>query len=124
LSLVIGNEWNILFANNPKIHAFAVVKDGKIIWQTDNWNLVEDIKSIMKTVEKESSELSSGGVIYKRIASSKDTYVATADGKKGHFLLVRIEGNIWAIAFAAPSSVPELTMIDIKKTAIKLRGSL
>ncbi len=124
MALVIGNEWNLLFANNPKIHAFAVAKDRKIIWQTDNWNLVKEINGILKAIEKESPELSSGGVTYKRVASSKDSYVATADHSMGHFILVRIEDNIWAIAFAAPSSAPELAMIDIKKTVIKLRGQL
>ncbi|MFW9974091.1 MAG: hypothetical protein ACFFDQ_02335 [Candidatus Thorarchaeota archaeon] len=124
MALVIGNEWNLLFANNPKIHAFAVSKDGLIIWQTDNWNLVDDIDGIMKNVEKDSSKISAGGVTYKRVTSSKDSYIATAEEKKGHIILVRIENNSWAIAFAAPSSVPELTTIDVRKTAIKLKSRI
>ncbi len=122
MTLVIGHEWNLLFANNPKIHAFAVAKEGVVVWQTENWDLVEDIDGILKAADKDSSSLSSGGVKYKRMASSDDSYVATADDDKGHLILVLIDEHSWAIAFAAPTAVPELALIDIKKTAIQLRG--
>ena len=122
MTLVIGHEWNLLFANNPKLHAFAVAKDGAVVWQTENWNLVEDIDGILEAADKDSLSLSSGGVTYKRVASSDDSYVATADDNKGHLILFLIDENSWAIAFAAPTSIPELALIDIKRTAIKLRG--
>jgi hypothetical protein len=122
LTLVIGHEWNLLFANNPKIHAFAVAKDGAIIWQTENWNLVEDIEGILKAADKDSSNVSSGGVKYKRVSSTDDSYIATADDDKGHLILVLIDESSWAIAFAAPTAVPELAIIDIRKTVIQLRG--
>jgi hypothetical protein len=120
--LVIGHEWNLLFANNPKLHAFAVAKEGAVIWQTENWNLVEEIDEILKAADKDSPSLSTGGVTYKRVASSDDSYIATADGNKGHLILVLIDEHSWAIAFAAPTAVPELALIDIRKTIIQLRG--
>jgi hypothetical protein len=124
LTLVIGHEWNLLFANNPKIHAFAVAKEGTIVWQTDNWDLVEEIDGILKAADKDKPKVTTGGVTYKRVFSSDDSYIATADDDKGHLILVLIDEHSWAIAFAAPSSVPELTLIDVKKTSIKLRGHL
>ena len=122
MTLVIGHEWNILFANNPKIHAFAVAKEGSVIWQTENWDLVEEIGDILKAADKDKSSVTTGGVKYKRVASSDDSYVASADDDKGHLILVLIDEHSWAIAFAAPTAVPELALIDIKKTAIQLRG--
>jgi hypothetical protein len=122
LTLVIGHEWNLLFANNPKIHAFAVAKDGVVIWQTENWNLVEEIEVILKAADKDSSTLTTGGVKYKRVVSSDDSYIATADDDKGHLILVLIDESSWAIAFAAPTAVPELAIIDIRKTVLQLRG--
>ena len=124
MTLVIGHEWNLLFANNPKIHAFAVTKDGAVVWQTDNWNLVEEIEGILNAADKDQANVTTGGVTYKRVSSSDDSYVATADDNKGHLILVLIDEHSWAIAFAAPSAVPELTIIDIRKTAIKLRGNV
>jgi len=122
--LIIGHEWNLLFANNPKIHAFAVAKDGAVIWQTENWNLVQDIEGVLNAADKDESSLSAGGVTYRRVTSSNDSYIATADDQKGHLILVLIDENSWAIAFAAPTAVPELTLIDIKKTVIQLRGNI
>jgi hypothetical protein len=66
--------------------------------------------------------VTTGGVTYKRVSSSDDSYVATADDNKGHLILVLIDEHSWAIAFAAPSAVPELAIIDIRKTTINLRG--
>ena len=124
MTLLIGQEWNLLFTNNPKIHAFAVAKDGAIIWQTENWNLVDEIDGILKAADKDASKVSTGGVTYKLVTSSDDSYIATADDDKGHLILVLIDENSWAIAFAAPTAVPELAVIDIKKTAIQLRGHM
>ena len=124
MTLVIGHEWNLLFANNPKIHAFAVAKDGAIIWQTENWDLVEEINGILKAADKDSSKVTSGGVTYNRVASSDDSYIATADDDKGHLILVLIDENSWAIAFAAPTAIPELAVIDVKKTVLQLRGHM
>ena len=121
MALVIGHEWNILFANNPKIHAFAVAKEGAVIWQTDNWNLVDDIENILKAADKDEKNLTTGGVTYKRVVSTDDSYIASSDDK-GHLILVLIDEHSWAIAFAAPTAVPELAIIDIRKTVIQLRG--
>jgi hypothetical protein len=122
LSSTIGNEWNQLYSNNPKIQAFAVVKEGAIIWQTENWDLVDDSKGIMKAVLSEKSKISIGGVKYNRVSTSDDSYIATADNNQGHILVVMIDENVWAIAFAIHTAVPELSVIDVQKTAVELKG--
>lgn len=120
MNSTIGNEWNQLYSNNSKIQAFAVTKDGAIIWQTDNWDLVEDVNAIMKALKDDKSKVSVGEVKYKKTSSSTDSYIATADDNKGHLLIVKIDEAAWAIAFAAPHAVPELSIIDVMKAAIQL----
>ncbi|MFX1484516.1 MAG: hypothetical protein ACFFCP_15160 [Promethearchaeota archaeon] len=122
MSSTIGNEWNQLYSNNPKIQAFAVAKEGAIVWQTENWDLVEDVNNIMKVLKAEKGDVTVGGVKYKRVDSSADSYIATAEDDKGHLLIIRIDEKIWAIAFAAPHAVPELAAIDLTKTAVQLKG--
>lgn len=122
MSSTIGNEWNQLYANNPKIQAFAVVKEGAIIWQTENWDLAEDFKGIMKAVQGEKSKISIAGVKYNRVSTSDDSYIATADNNQGHILVVMIDEKVWAIAFAIHTAVPELSVIDVQKTAVELKG--
>ncbi|MFW9793979.1 MAG: hypothetical protein ACFFEE_06750 [Candidatus Thorarchaeota archaeon] len=120
MSATIGNEWNQLYANNPKIQAFAVAKSGVIIWQTENWDLVADVDTIMNVLKDDKSKVTVGGVKYKRVLSSGDTFIATAD--EGHLLISKIDEEAWAIAFAIPLADPELSIIDVTKSAIQLKG--
>lgn len=122
MSTTIENEWNQLYANNPKIQAFAVAKEEAIVWQTENWDLVEDVSAIMNALKDDKSKVTVGGVKYKRASSSDDSYIATADDNKGHLLIVKIDENVWAIVFTAPTAVPELSVIDVTKAAVQLKG--
>lgn len=120
----IGRQWYQLYENNPKLQAFAVIKDTEVIWQTENWNLVDEAKDLLKAQESASSRASAGGTKYKRVTSSEDSYVATADKEQGHLLMARINDSSWVIALADASSVPELALIDLERTAIMLKSSV
>lgn len=124
LESAISRQWYQLYENNPKIQAFAVAKEGEIAWQTENWNLQEDIKSILRAPETAAGKVSAGGVKYKRVKSANDFYIGTAGSDKGHLLVVKINDSSWAIAWAEPSAVPELSIIDITKAAIHLKGNI
>ncbi len=120
----ISQQWYQLYENNPKIQAFAVAKEGEIVWQTENWNLLEDIKSIIRAPETAAGKVSANGVKYKRARSAQDFYIGTAGSGEGHLLIVKINDSSWVIAWAESSAVPELTIIDLTKTAIHLKGNL
>lgn len=122
----IDDSWKLLYSNNPKIQAFAVCKNSQIIWQTHNLhqNLVNEVEQLTAAPSSASSSVSINGIIYKRVNSSSDSYLATADNKQGHFLMHRIEGMSWVLAWAAPDSVPELTIVDVARTALSLAGKL
>ena len=122
MSSTIGNEWVQLYSNNPKIQAFAISKDGAIVWQTDNWDLVEDANEIVKAIKDGKSKITVGGLKYKQVSSDENSYLASADNDQGHLFIVRIDENALAIAFAIHSAVPELSVIDVKKTAVALKG--
>ena len=120
----ISQQWYQLYTNNPKIQAFAVAKGDEVVWQTENWNLLDDIKQIVRAPKEETSKVSVAGVKYKRVASTLDTYLGTAAEGKGHLLVVRINERGWAIAWAESTSVPELALVDLTKTAIHLSGDV
>jgi len=119
LESAISRQWYQLYENNPKIQAFAIAKGEEIIWQTENWNLLEDIKQIVAAPKEATSNVSAFGVKYKKVTSSPDTYIGSA-ANKGHLLIVRINEKGWAIAWADPTSVPELALIDLTKAAVHL----
>lgn len=120
----IGRQWYQLYENNSKLQAFAVIKGSEVVWQTENWNLVEDVKAILNAQKSDSSKVSAAGVKYKRVQRDEDSYIATADKEQGHLLLARIDDEAWAVAWAEATSVPELALIDLVRTAIVLKGSI
>ena len=124
MSTVIDEEWKSLFQNNPKIQAFAVCKDGTIVWQTSNWSLVEEGHELTTAAETAAASIHANGVKYNRIASSTGSYVATSEKNRGHFLMALVEGKTWVMAWATADSVPELAAIDVSRTALKLIGRL
>ena len=119
---VITTEWQLLYANNPKIQSFGVIKDDDVLWQTNNWNLVKDVKDIRNAVPIAKSQISVGKMTYDRIQSSDDYYIGTSGKNKGHIIICHIEENAWVIAKCNPDSVYELVRIDVARTAIKLIG--
>ena len=120
----ISRQWYQLYENNPKIQAFAVSKGKEIVWQTENWNLLEDIEALLDAPKTAANKLTIGGVKYKRITSTQDSYIATSGENQGHLLMVRIDDMSWVIAWAEDSSIPELAIIDLSKAAIHLKGSV
>jgi len=124
LESAISRQWYQLYENNPKIQAFAVAKDGVIIWQTDNWDLIENIKEIIDAPQSAAGKVSAGGVKYKRVRSAQDFYIGSADSDQGHLLIVKINDFSWAIAWVEPTAVPELAIIDVTKASIHLKGNI
>lgn len=115
----ISEMWTDLYSHNSKIQAFAVLEDNRIVWQTDNWNIVGDVDSLLGAISLGKEGLKVGGVYYHTVKSSHDDYISTAADKKGHLLMARVRDNLWFIAWAAPDSVPDLAIIDLKYAASK-----
>ncbi len=124
LESAISRQWYQLYENNPKIQAFAVAKDGAIVWQTENWNLIDDIKEIINAPQSAAGKVNAGGLKYKRVRSAQDFYIGSADSNQGHLLIVKINDSSWAVAWAESSAVPELTIIDVTKASIHLKGNI
>lgn len=124
LESAIGRQWYQLYENNQKLQAFAIIKNSEVIWQTENWNLVDDAEDLLKAQDSAGSKVSAGGNKYKRVTGTENSYVATADKEGGHLLMARIDRNSWAVARAEASSVPELALVDLMRTAIILKSSV
>jgi hypothetical protein len=124
LESAISRQWYHLYENNPKIQAFAVAKGEEIVWQTENWNLLQDVKQLVAAPGEGTGKVSAFGVKYKRVTSTQDTYIGSAAGDKGYLLISRINEKGWAIAWAESTSVPELALIDLTKTAIHLSSDV
>ena len=124
MDMTIDSEWELLYSHNPKIQAFAILKNGEIIWQTSNWDCVPATEALNDAPASARESVEIGGVIYKRVKSSQESYIATADKDQGHLLMSQVEVGIWLIAWATHDSIPELTLIDLSKTAVQFMHRL
>jgi hypothetical protein len=124
MSTVIDNEWKSLFESNPGFQAFAVCKDGAIVWQTGNWNLVSEAKDLVRAPDTAAPTVQANKVKYSRIASTQESYIGTSGGNKGHFLMALVQGKTWLLAIVRPESIPELAVIDLSRSAIRLIGKV
>ena len=118
----ISEIWSNLYSNNSKLQAFAVVENSKIVWQTDNWNLVDDVEHIMDVCTNAKKSLKVAEVAYTTIRASEDSYIASSSNDKGHFLMAQThhKSGIWLMAWATADSDPELTIIDLMYAATKM----
>jgi hypothetical protein len=120
MSTVIDGEWKSLFESNPGFQAFAVCKDGAIIWQTSNWNLVSEARELARAPDNAVPSVQANKIKYSRIASSQESYIGTSGGNKSHLLMALVQGKTWLMALVAPESIPELAIIDLSRSAIRL----
>ena len=120
MSSVIDAAWNALYEANPKIQALAVWKETEIIWQTQNWDLVDISDELIKAPEISSQSVTVSGVVYHLVASTTEAYLASAKQDKGHFIMVKAADSIWLMAWAKSDAVPELVLIDLTYAALNL----
>ncbi|MCK5152361.1 MAG: hypothetical protein KAQ65_10985 [Candidatus Thorarchaeota archaeon] len=118
----ISEIWSNLYSNNSKLQAFAVVENSKIVWQTDNWNLVDAVDHIMDVCTNAKKSLKVADVIYTTVRASEDSYIASSSDNQGHILMAQIHHNngIWLMAWATADSDPDLAIIDLLYAATKM----
>lgn len=120
----IERVWSTLYTNNPKIQAFAVARGSTIVWQTSNWDLVFEAESLVSAPPSAASSVKVNGLTYRRVSSSPEFYVSTADKNQGHFIMALVDESTWLMAWATADSAPELTVIDLGRAAISLIGKV
>ncbi len=120
----IGDLWMKLYSYNPKIQAFAVIKDSQVVWQTSNWDLVPDAEVIAQACKNAPPRIVVGGIEYTRIYSDDTSFIASAEGEGGHILVSLVDGATWVVGWATPDAVPELAQIDLGMAAVALAGTM
>ncbi|MEM2142340.1 MAG: hypothetical protein QXS20_05015 [Candidatus Thorarchaeota archaeon] len=119
----IEKAWATLYGHNPKIQAFAVCRGSEVIWQTSNWDLVPVAEALVSAAKEATPSVTINGVSYRRITSTPEYYVSTADDG-GNFLTFLVDGTTWLLAWSTPDSVPELTVVDLGRAAVSLIGKI
>ena len=121
---VISTEWQLLYANNPKIQTFGICKAGKVVWQTSNWDIVDAVDSISNATKTAAEKVKIGRIEYYRLSSTKNWYIGSAKKNKGHLIIDHIQGDAWVVVSISADATPDLAKIDVARTAVNLIGTV
>ncbi|MFW9918686.1 MAG: hypothetical protein ACFFED_03750 [Candidatus Thorarchaeota archaeon] len=107
------------------VQAFGVIKgDGSVLWQSNNWSLEADAKSLVAAVNNRAASVTQNQVKYSTMRTSPESLVARSIQGNGILILARIEGDKWVVAWASPDAAPDGVYVDVDRAAKSLKGRI
>ncbi len=112
-------------ASGQMIQAFGVIKaDGSVLWQSNNWDLTADAKSLVAAVNSRAASVTQNQVKYSTMRTSPESLVARNTGGNGILVLAKIEGDKWVVAWASADAAPDGVYVDVDRAAKSLKGKV
>ena len=111
------------FEANMKIAGFAVVSDsGKVVFQTDNWDLTNQANMILNVIKGELSFVLND-VEFSVVETTTEGIVGTADSGMGHVIFTPFQGGV-LVSYAMPRADPPRALSFLKTFAMRLNGKV
>ena len=111
------------FESNIKIAALAVISNsGKIIHQTENFNLSKQANELLNAV-KGSKILEIDDQEYLLEGNSSEGIIGTNSKGMGYMILLPFQGGI-LVSYALPQAEPVKALAFLKRFTIKLNGQV
>jgi len=106
-----------------KIAAVAVVSDsGKMVFQTENWDLTNQTNIILHVIKEDRSFVLSN-VKYSVVENTTEGIIGTNDSGMGHIIIVPFQGGV-LVSYAMPQANPPKALLFLKNFAMRLNGKL
>ena len=111
------------FEANMKIAGFAVVSDsGKVVFQTDNWDLTNQTNMIFNIIKGDHSFFLND-VEFSVVETTAEGIIGTADSGMGHVIFTPFQGGV-LVSYAMPRADPHSTLSFLKTFAMRLNGKV
>lgn len=112
-------------ASGQMVQAFGVItSSGQVLWQSENWSLVEDAPQLGRAVSTGASSVVQNQVKYSTLRTTPDSLVARNVQGNGLLVLAKIEGDKFVVAWAAAEAQPDGTYVDVDRAAKSLKGKI
>ena len=112
-------------ASGQMVQAFGVITaSGQVLWQSQNWDLVEDAPQLGRAVSTGASSVVQNQVKYSTLRTTPDSLVARNVQGNGLLVLAKIEGDKFVVAWAAAEAQPDGTYVDVDRAAKSLKGKI
>ena len=111
------------FEANIKIAGIAVISDsGIIVFQTDNWDLKNEIDDILNII-KGSTSIDLNGATFSVISTASDGVIATNESGMGHVLFAPFQGGV-LVSYAMAQADTSIALNFLKGYAMRLSGKI
>jgi len=108
---------------NMKIAGVAVVSDsGKVVFQTDNWDLTNQTNMILNVIKGDRSFVLND-VEFSVVETTTEGIIGTADNWMGHVIFTPFQGGV-IVSYAMPRADPLRTLPFLKTFAMRLNGKV
>jgi hypothetical protein len=111
------------FETNIKIAGVAVVSDsGNIIFQTENWDITNQTKTILSVIKGERS-IALNGAKFSVVETTTDGIIASSESGMGHIIFAPFEEGV-LVSYAMPQADPSKALVFLKSYAMRLNGKI
>jgi hypothetical protein len=109
-----------LLDSEPNIWGVAVLEEGRILYQTENWDLAEDV-SLMASVlgGEEPGRLTVMKLGYAIVEQVPERIIATSVTKKGHVVIIPA-GKRALVVFVNPSTAVREVLFNLQELGKKI----
>ena len=108
---------------NTKIASLAVVSDsGKVVIQTDNWDLTNQANNILNVIKGDRSFVLNN-LEFSVIETTTEGIVSTSDSGMGHVIFAPFQGGV-LVSYAMPQADPIIAFSFLKNYAMRLNGKV
>lgn len=77
-----------LQGKNPNVTAVAIISlEGQVMWQTSNWNVVDDAPNLIAAWRDKAPSILVQGIKYSTLSATDERLVATNISGMGHIIM-------------------------------------
>jgi hypothetical protein len=114
-----------LMDEEPAVFGGAIINNaGEIAYQTENWDLSEDLAQFKQILAGENpGRVSIMKLGYMIVEFTPERIIATNAGHKGHIIIAPADSGA-LIVFIDPTKGPRDALFNVQNFALKLKGEL
>ncbi|MHA1261071.1 MAG: profilin family protein [Candidatus Freyarchaeota archaeon] len=114
-----------LQAKNPNITAIAILTlDGQVLYQTNNWNVVQDAPNLIAAWREKAPSIYVQGIKYSTLSATDERLVATNVSGMGHIIMATARYRALLMAYVTPQGDTQGSYVDISRAAAQLGSML
>ena len=114
-----------LQAKNPNITAIAILTlDGQVLYQTNNWNVVQDAPNLIAAWREKAPSIYVQGIKYSTLSTTDERLVATNVSGMGHIIMATARYRALLMAYVTPQGDTQGSYVDVSRAAAQLGSML